>query len=100
MVAEFRADVSAHISTPPIVRIVDELSARSEVFKRYWHERLVLEREGGKRTFNHPADGLLSFEQVSFAQSGHPDLKLAVLLPQEPSAAGAATSRTTESVFG
>lgn len=84
VVAEFRADVSAHISDPPIVRLVDELSTRSEPFRRYWHERLVLAREGGERRFNHPQDGCLRFEQVGFALSGRPDLKLVILLPKSP----------------
>lgn len=80
VVAEFRADVSAHISDPPIVRLVEELSTRSELFRRYWHERVVLEREGGERGFNHPKDGYLRFEQVGFALSGRHDLKLVILL--------------------
>ncbi|WP_407866349.1 helix-turn-helix transcriptional regulator [Phyllobacterium phragmitis] len=87
VVAEFRADVSAHISDPAIYRLIDELSARSEPFKRCWHERIVLEREGGERTFDHPDDGYLCFEQVSFALAGHPDLKLAVLVPIRSEAA-------------
>lgn len=82
VVAEFRADVSAHISDPPIVRLVEELSTRSELFRRYWQERVVLERKGGERGFNHPQDGYLRFEQVGFALSGRPDLKLVILLPK------------------
>jgi transcriptional regulator with XRE-family HTH domain len=83
VVAEFRADVSGHLGDPAIVGLIEELSARSAAFKRYWHERVVLEREGGERTFNHPQDGFLAFEQVSFTQSGHHDLKLAVLIPAQ-----------------
>ncbi|KXF75686.1 hypothetical protein ATN84_17020 [Paramesorhizobium deserti] len=81
VVAEFRADVSAHVDDPQIIRLIDELSASSEPFRRYWHERVVLEREGGERTFDHPEDGFSCFEQVSFALSGHPELKLAMLVP-------------------
>jgi transcriptional regulator with XRE-family HTH domain len=87
VVAEFRADVSGHLSDPALLRLIEELSARSAAFKQYWHERVVLEREGGERTFNHPQDGVLAFEQVSFALSGHHDIKLAVLIPAQPSAA-------------
>lgn len=85
VVAEFRADVSAHISDPPIVRLVEELGARSELFRRCWHERVVLEREGGERAFSHPSDGCLRFEQIGFALSGRPDLKLVILLPKPTS---------------
>ncbi|WP_235940605.1 hypothetical protein [Bradyrhizobium hipponense] len=79
--AEFRADLSAHLSDPSISRLIDELSSRSETFKLYWHQRVVLEREGGERTFDHPQDGLLAFEQVSLSLPGHDDLKFAVLSP-------------------
>lgn len=82
VVAEFRADVSAHISDPPVVQLVAELTTRSELFRRYWHERVVLEREGGERGFNHPKDGYLCFEQIGFALSSRPDLKLVILLPK------------------
>jgi len=86
VVAEFRADVSAHIGDPHIFRLIDELSARSERFHRHWHERVVLEREGGERSFNHPKGGPLCFEQVSFALSGHPELKLVILVPSSSDA--------------
>jgi transcriptional regulator with XRE-family HTH domain len=80
VVAEFRADVSAHLNDPPIRRLIEGLSERSEAFRRYWHERIVLEREGGERTFNHPTDGFLSYEQVTYALAGHPNLKLTMLI--------------------
>jgi transcriptional regulator with XRE-family HTH domain len=80
VVAEFRADVSAHLNDPPIRRLIEELSARSEAFRRYWHERVVLGREGGERTFDHLKDGFVRYEQVTFALVGHPDLKLTMLL--------------------
>ena len=38
-------------------------------------------REGGERTFNHPMDGFLRFEQVTFNLANQPDLKLTVLIP-------------------
>jgi len=80
VVAEFRADVSAHLDDPAIRRLVEDLSARSEAFTRYWHERVVLGREGGERTFDHPKDGFLRYEQVTFALVGHPHLKLTMLM--------------------
>jgi hypothetical protein len=82
VVAEFRADVSAHLNDPPIHRLIEELSEHSSTFRRYWHERVVLEREGGERTFNHPKDGLLSYQQVTFALAGHPNLKLTMLISE------------------
>ncbi len=41
----------------------------------------MLSREGGTRTFNHPKDGLVSYEQVTFNLASRPDLKLTILLP-------------------
>jgi hypothetical protein len=40
----------------------------------------VLGREGGERTFNHPLDGFLRYEQVTFNVANHPDLKLTMLV--------------------
>lgn len=82
VVAEFRADVSAQLNEPPIRRLIDELNERSAAFRGYWHERVVLEREGGERTFQHPKDGFLCYEQVSLVLAGRPDLKLTVLTPK------------------
>jgi hypothetical protein len=41
---------------------------------------VVLGREGGERTFDHPVKGFLRYEQVTFALAGHPDLKLTILI--------------------
>ncbi|KIZ39891.1 MULTISPECIES: helix-turn-helix transcriptional regulator [Rhodopseudomonas] len=80
VVAEFRADVTAHLNDPAIHRLVEELNEGSEAFKQYWHERVVLGREGGERTFDHPVKGFLSYEQVTFALAGHYDLKMTILV--------------------
>ena len=84
VVAEFRADVSAHLADPAIARLVNQLEASSADFRRYWDERLVLGRDGGQRTFRHPLDGLLTYEQVTFVPAGHPDLKLTMLVVSPP----------------
>lgn len=41
----------------------------------------MLGREGGLRTFRHPRDGFLSFEQLSFNVAAQPELKLTMLVP-------------------
>ncbi|WP_038359588.1 helix-turn-helix transcriptional regulator [Bosea sp. UNC402CLCol] len=89
VVAEFRADVSAHLNEPSIRKRIEELSERSEAFARYWRERVVLEREGGERTFNHPAQGRLAYHQVSFTVASQPELKLSMLVPAEGTTADA-----------
>ena len=44
----------------------------------------MLAREGGARTFNHPQDGLIRYEQVTLLPATHPGIKLVVLLPPRP----------------
>jgi transcriptional regulator with XRE-family HTH domain len=90
VVAEFRADVSAHLDDPAIRDHVDDLRRRSDAFARIWDAHGVLGREGGERTFNHPRDGLVRFEQVTFNLASQPDLKLTILIP-----APARTRRTS-----
>jgi transcriptional regulator with XRE-family HTH domain len=81
VVAEFRADVSSHLADPAIRDLVDGLRRQSPDFARLWDAHGVLGREGGVRTFNHPRDGLLRFEQVTFDLASQPDLKLTILAP-------------------
>jgi transcriptional regulator with XRE-family HTH domain len=81
VVAEFRAAVSTHLNDRPIRGLVETLRRASPDFARLWDEQGVVGREGGARTFNHPADGFLRFEQVTFEVAGRPDLKLTILVP-------------------
>jgi transcriptional regulator with XRE-family HTH domain len=78
--AEFRADASLHLNDPAVRLVVSDLTSSSADFARFWAEHAVLAREGGERTFNHPAEGLLSYEQVSFALVGRPRFKLTILV--------------------
>lgn len=57
-------------------------SATSEpcVLEAFWQQRDVQGREGGERTFNHPADGFLRYEQVTFDLASKPGMKLTVLV--------------------
>jgi hypothetical protein len=54
----------------------------SEQFGQFWDQHGVLGREGGERTFNHPRDGFLRYEQVTFEVANHPDLKMTMLIQQ------------------
>ena len=79
--AEFRAHCGAHLDDPALRRLIDELRRASPDFARMWEQHGVLGREGGERTFIHPRDGFLSYEQVTFELAGHADIKLTVLVP-------------------
>jgi transcriptional regulator with XRE-family HTH domain len=80
--AEFRAHCGAHLDDPALRRLIDGLTRESRDFAQMWEQHGVLGREGGERTFNHPSDGFLRFEQVSFELAGHPDIKLTMLVPR------------------
>jgi transcriptional regulator with XRE-family HTH domain len=78
--AEFRAAASTHLGDPALRLLVEGLRRDSADFARFWDEHGVLEREGGERTFNHPAAGFLRYEQVAFTLASGPDLTLAILI--------------------
>jgi len=80
VVAEFRAACSAHLNDPSLRVVIDGLRQQSPAFGRLWDQHGVVGREGGERTFNHPADGFLRYEQVTFDLATQPDLKLTVLV--------------------
>jgi len=79
--AEFRAGVSAHAEDPAIRALIADLCRESSDFAQLWDARGVLGREGGERTFNHPKDGFLRFEQASFDLASRSELKLTILVP-------------------
>lgn len=81
LVAEFRADCGQYLDDPQISSMVEELSARSPLFKRAWSLQDVVEREGGERLFRHPLRGELTYMQVNFRVANRPDLKLITLMP-------------------
>jgi len=90
--AEFRAACSAHLNDPSLRKLIERLHRESRDFARFWDEHGVLDREGGERTFNHPTDGFLRYQQVTFALAGYPDLKLTMLV-RDRSKAGPGTNR-------
>jgi hypothetical protein len=79
--AEFRAATTSHIDDPALRRLVDDLHRESADFARFWDAQAVLKREGGERTFNHPCDGFLRYQQISLTIANWPDYRLTMLLP-------------------
>lgn len=82
LLAEFRADTADRADDPAIEALVGELMGASPAFARFWNAHAVLAREGGARSFNHPRDGLLRFEQVTLIPAAHAEYKVVMLLPQ------------------
>lgn len=84
LAAEFRADYSRHLAAPDTRELVEELRTRSPFFDNAWQAHAVTDREGGERTFNHPADGFLRFEQTTFLLARHQEVKLVILTKADP----------------
>lgn len=82
VVAEFRAERSAHMDTPALRSLVAELRDQSMDFAQFWDQHAVLGRDGGERTFRHPEAGFLRYEQVTFTLASQPEMKLTMLLRQ------------------
>ncbi len=69
-----------HLHDPALRRRIETLHQASSEFARFWDEHAVLGREGGERTFHHPDDGFVCYEQVTFSLAEHTDLRLTMLI--------------------
>jgi transcriptional regulator with XRE-family HTH domain len=81
LVAEFRADYSHHLAVADTRALVEELQSASPEFAEAWRAHDVLEREGGERSFTHPQDGHLRYQQTTLLLARSHDIKLVVLTP-------------------
>jgi transcriptional regulator with XRE-family HTH domain len=81
VVAEFRHDCGPDLDEPQTRTLIARLRRESRVFAEAWDAHAVVEREGQARTFVHPNDGVLRYEQLALAVAYRPDLKLVVLTP-------------------
>jgi hypothetical protein len=79
LVAEYRADTAAWGDDPVRKAFVHELCAASAAFESAWRSQQVLSREGGRRSFRHPARGLCAYEQYTLRVAQWPELKMTVL---------------------
>lgn len=81
LLAEFRADFGHTFRDAQVKAFIDGLRSESPLFAQTWDEQGVRSRHGGLRTFNHPRNGRLRFEQHTFSLTERPDFKLVVLTP-------------------
>lgn len=93
VVAEFRAHAGSHLNDAALQEPIGDLLRQSPAFARLWQQRDVMGREGGERTFNHPLDGFLRYEQVTFNLASRPGMKLTVLVGAGIPADGVASDR-------
>lgn len=84
LLAEFRIDFGRNPSDPRVRAMVDWLLTQSAPFREAWAAQSVAAREGGRRSFAHPEDGLLWFEQHTLHAADRPDFKLVALEPVDP----------------
>ncbi len=82
--AEFRAACGAHLDDLSLRVLIAELRQQSAEFAQFWDQHGIVGREGGERTFCHPTEGFLRYEQVTFNLASQPDLKLTVLVREPP----------------
>ena len=80
VVAEFRAHAGSHLNDPAPRDLIADLLRQSPAFAGLWQQRDVQEREGGARTFNHPTDGFLRYEQVTFNLVSPLGAKMTILI--------------------
>lgn len=81
IVAEFRADCRTRLNEPVLARLIDELKQGSPEFARFWKRHHVMERQGGRRDFNHPKRGLIAYQQVTLHPVDQEYIKLVLLKP-------------------
>jgi transcriptional regulator with XRE-family HTH domain len=82
IVAEFRADCRTRLDEPALARLIEELAQGSPEFARYWKQHHVMERQGGRRDFNHPRRGLVAYQQVTLYPMDQEHIKLVLLKPE------------------
>jgi transcriptional regulator with XRE-family HTH domain len=80
LVAEFRADSIRHLNDAPTRALIDALAEVSEAFALFWASQDVGVREGGAREFDHPRDGRIVYDQITFKPAHREDLLLVVLI--------------------
>jgi len=81
VVAEFRADAGPHAEEAGVRDVIQQLLRESPVFAHWWTRHTVVDRKGGVRDFQHPREGRLSYQQITFRLAVRPDCKLVMLLP-------------------
>lgn len=79
--AEFRAEAGARISGKDHVRLVAFLRQESAEFAEAWDDHEIERFASRSRSFSHPADGELVYEQVKITPQDAPDVTIVAYLP-------------------
>ena len=81
VLSQFRADITPWRDEPAVVDLVSRLRSASTEFDQWWERHDVAGFETRLRRFNHPTDGLLTFEYQQLIPAGRTDLRFVVQLP-------------------
>lgn len=87
MIAQLRRDFGRFARYPGLVTLIEELLAKSEIFRQGWERQEVQLRESGRRIFKNPhGKGTLTFERACLAVDADMALRLEVYMPVESEA--------------
>ncbi|MEU4161463.1 helix-turn-helix transcriptional regulator [Actinoplanes sp. NPDC026670] len=77
-VAVLRVEAGRHPDDPKLAALVDELSVKSEEFRRWWSDHQVLVRTSGSKLYRHPVVGELTIDFQALQLPEDPDQTLFV----------------------
>ncbi|GIE83496.1 transcriptional regulator [Actinoplanes philippinensis] len=77
-VAVLRVEAGRHPGDPRLAALVEELSMRSEEFRRWWSDHQVLVRTSGTKLYRHPVVGELTVDFQALQLPEDPDQTLFV----------------------
>ena len=81
VLAKFRVDYSQTPDDPAFEELINELSARSPIFRRLWSRPEVIGRS--EAVAYHPVFGGLTLEHSSYVPEGSPGLRLVIFVPYD-----------------
>jgi transcriptional regulator with XRE-family HTH domain len=84
LVAAFRADVARAGASSQVAELIDELTRRSDDFRRMWNDNDVGAYGEGTKYMNHAVVGRIALEYSSFSVNGEPDLDMVIFNPATP----------------
>jgi hypothetical protein len=81
VLSKFRVDYSQTPENPAFEELIEELAARSAIFRRLWNSPEVMSRSEG--VGHYPHLGGVSFEHSSYVPEGNPTLRLVIYVPYD-----------------
>ncbi len=85
VLSKFRVDYSQSPDNPAFEKLIEELAARSPIFRRLWNSPEVMNRSEGVGRYPHL--GGVSFEHSSYVPEGSPMLRLVIYVPYDSQSA-------------